>query len=197
MNRSEAEAIEKDLSPPFQVAKPAELAAPLVFNSPHSGRVYPSAFLASSKLDALTLRRSEDVYVEELFGFVSGLGSPLLHAHFPRAYLDVNREPYELDPRMFREELPGFANVSSMRVAGGLGTIPRIVSEGDEIYRGPLRLSDAIARIETIYRPYHRTLADLINRARDAFGYALLIDCHSMPSTACSHVMPHPMGRVD
>ncbi|MFZ1070475.1 MAG: N-formylglutamate amidohydrolase, partial [Methyloceanibacter sp.] len=69
MSRNEAEAIEKDLSPPFQVAKPAELAAPLVFNSPHSGRVYPSAFLASSKLDALTLRRSEDSYVEELFGF--------------------------------------------------------------------------------------------------------------------------------
>ena len=119
----------------------------------------------------------------------------MLHAHFPRAYLDVNREPYELDPRMFREELPGFANVSSMRVAGGLGTIPRIVSEGDEIYSGPLRLTEAIARIETIYRPYHRTLADLINRARDAFGYALLIDCHSMPSTACSHVTPSPMGR--
>ena len=76
MSRNEAEAIERDLSPPFQVAKPAELAAPLVFNSPHSGRVYPSAFLASSKLDALTLRRSEDAYVEELFGFVSGLGAP-------------------------------------------------------------------------------------------------------------------------
>jgi len=82
-------------------------------------------------------------------------------------------------------------------VAGARGTIPRIVSEGDEIYRGPLRVQEALGRVEAIYRPYHRTLADLINRARLAFGYALLIDCHSMPSTACSHVTPHPAGRVD
>lgn len=190
------------------MAKPAELEAfaiiaprkwtrPVIFNSPHSGRVYPAEFLAASRLNPHALRKSEDCYIDELFSFVADLGSPLLHAHFPRAFLDVNREPYELDPRMFREDLPGFANSSSMRVAGGLGTIPRIVSEGDEIYRGPLKLIDALARIETIYRPYHRTLADLINRARDAFGYSLLIDCHSMPSTACSHVTPHQAGRVD
>src|SRR5512135_848125 len=98
MSRSEAEAIESELNPPFVVARPRELTAPLLFNSPHSGRIYPRAFLAASKLDALTLRRSEDAYVEELFGFVVGLGAPLLYAHFPRAYLDVNREPYELDP---------------------------------------------------------------------------------------------------
>ncbi|WP_210346028.1 N-formylglutamate amidohydrolase [Aestuariivirga sp. YIM B02566] len=181
----------------FAIIAPRKWTRPVIFNSPHSGRVYPAEFLAASRLNPHALRKSEDCYIDELFSFVADLGSPLLHAHFPRAFLDVNREPYELDPRMFREELPGFANSSSMRVAGGLGTIPRIVSEGDEIYRGPLKLIDALARIETIYRPYHRTLADLINRARDAFGYSLLIDCHSMPSTACSHVTPHQAGRVD
>lgn len=181
----------------FAIIAPRKWTRPVIFNSPHSGRVYPAEFLAASRLNPHALRKSEDCYIDELFSFVAELGSPLLHAHFPRAFLDVNREPYELDPRMFREDLPGFANSSSMRVAGGLGTIPRIVSEGDEIYRGPLKLIDALARIETIYRPYHRTLADLINRARDAFGYSLLIDCHSMPSTACSHVTPHQAGRVD
>lgn len=181
----------------FAIIAPRKWTRPVIFNSPHSGRVYPAEFLAASRLNPHALRKSEDCYIDELFSFVAELGSPLLHAHFPRAFLDVNREPYELDPRMFREDLPGFANSSSMRVAGGLGTIPRIVSEGDEIYRGPLKLIDALARIETIYRPYHRTLADLINRARDAFGYSLLIDCHSMPSTACSHVTPHATGRVD
>ena len=182
---------------PFAILAPRQWTRPAIFNSPHSGRAYPEDFLAASRLNPHALRKSEDCYIDELFAFVADLGSPLLHAHFPRAYLDVNREPYELDPRMFREELPGFANVSSMRVAGGLGTIPRIVSEGDEIYRSPLKLAEALARIETIYRPYHRTLSDLIGRAREAFGYALLIDCHSMPSTACAHVTPHQMGRVD
>jgi N-formylglutamate amidohydrolase len=186
MSRNEAEAIEKELSPPFQVAKPAELAAPLVFNSPHSGRVYPSAFLASSKLDALTLRRSEDAYVEELFGFVSALGSPLLYAHFPRAYLDVNREPYELDPALIRDGLPHYANTQSVRVVGGLGTIARIVSESDEIYREPLSLVAALERINRLYTPYHDTLKALLAEARQAFGLAVLVDCHSMPSNPIS-----------
>ena len=183
MSRSEVEAIESELSLPFHVARPGEFAAPLVFNSPHSGRIYPSAFLASSKLDALTLRRSEDAYVEELFGFVSGLGAPLLYAHFPRAYLDVNREPYELDPALIRDGLPHYANTQSVRVVGGLGTIARIVSESDEIYREPLSLGAALERINRLYAPYHETLQALLAEAKAAFGLAVLIDCHSMPSS--------------
>jgi N-formylglutamate amidohydrolase len=171
----------------FCVVAPDRWDQPVIFNSPHSGRHYPEAFLAASRLDAHALRKSEDCYVDELFGFAAGLGAPLLQAHFPRAFLDLNREPYELDPRMFREDLPGFANISSIRVAGGLGTIPRIVSEGDEIYRTPLSLREALHRIESYYRPYHRTLTDLIVKAESVFGQVLLIDCHSMPSTACSH----------
>jgi N-formylglutamate amidohydrolase len=182
MSQSEVTAIESELSPPFTVAKPADLSAPLVFNSPHSGRIYPKAFLASSKLDALTLRRSEDAYVEELFGFVGALGAPLLYAHFPRAYLDVNREPYELDPALIRDGLPHYANTQSVRVVGGLGTIARIVSEADEIYREPLTLVAALERINRLYTPYHETLKGLLAEAKAAFGFAVLVDCHSMPS---------------
>ncbi len=182
MSQSEVEAIESELTPPFAVARPSELKAPLVFNSPHSGRVYPTAFLAASKLDAMTLRRSEDAYVEELFGFVPSLGAPLLYAHFPRAYLDVNREPYELDPALIRDGLPHYANTQSVRVVGGLGTIARIVSESDEIYREPLSLFAALERINRLYTPYHATLRTLIEEAKLAFGLAVLIDCHSMPS---------------
>lgn len=182
MSRSEAEAIESELAPPLEVARPLELTAPFVFNSPHSGRIYPRAFLAASKLDALTLRRSEDAYVEELFGFVASLGAPLLYAHFPRAYLDVNREPYELDPALFSDGLPHYANTQSVRVVGGLGTIARIVSESDEIYREPLTLVDALERINRLYTPYHATLRSLLLEAQKKFGLTVLIDCHSMPS---------------
>ncbi|MEJ2518101.1 MAG: N-formylglutamate amidohydrolase [Methyloceanibacter sp.] len=166
MSRQEAEAIERELSPPFTVVRPAKLQLPLVFNSPHSGRVYPSTFLAASKLDAMTLRRSEDAYVDELFGFAAALGAPLLHAQFPRAYLDVNREPYELDPMLFRDGLPHYANTQSVRVIGGLGTIARIVE-----------------RIKRLYVPYHETLSALLTEAKREFGFAVLIDCHSMPSS--------------
>ena len=138
--------------------------------------------MAASRLDSLALRRSEDAYVEELFGFVTSLGAPLLYAHFPRAYLDVNREPYELDPVLFRDGLPHYANTQSVRVVGGLGTIARIVSESDEIYREPLSVGAALERINRLYTPYHETLKALLIEAQKEFGLAVLIDCHSMPS---------------
>jgi len=183
MSAHEAEAIATELSPPFTVARPESLKIPLVFNSPHSGRVYPKAFLAASRLEPMALRRSEDAYVEELFSFVTELGAPLLHAHFPRAYVDVNREPYELDPALFRDGLPHYANTQSVRVVGGLGTIARIVSESDEIYREPLSVNAALERINRLYTPYHETLSSLLDEARRAFGFSVLIDCHSMPSS--------------
>lgn len=171
-------------APPFAVDEPAVHTLPFVFNTGHSGSVYLPAFLAGSRLDALSLRRSEDAHVERLFAPVVGLGAPLLRAHFPRAFLDVNREPYELDPRMFDGRLPPYANTRSMRVAGGLGTVPRVVADGQEIYARRLPVAEADARIEHLYKPYHRALRGLIHRTARAHGRCFLIDCHSMPSSS-------------
>lgn len=173
---------EPELSPPCAVEEPDEIRSALVFSSPHSGNVYPARFLSAARLDAMTLRRSEDAYVEDLFAGAAAVGAPLLKARFPRAYLDVNREPYELDPRMFEGKLPSYANTRSMRVAGGLGTIARIVGESQEIYSRRLPVQDALQRVEGLYKPYHRTLRRLIQRAIRQFGLAVLVDCHSMPS---------------
>ncbi|HTV34108.1 MAG TPA: N-formylglutamate amidohydrolase, partial [Methylocella sp.] len=126
--------------------------------------------------------RSEDSYVDELLAGVTALGAPLIKARFPRAYLDLNREPYELDPRMFEGALPEFANTRSLRVAGGLGTIARVVGQAQEIYARRVPVTEAIARIEKLYKPYHARLRWLIERARRQFGLAILVDCHSMPS---------------
>ena len=176
--------IAQELSPAFTIASPREHLAPFVFCSPHSGRVYPNHFIAQSRLDPLTLRRSEDCYVDELFQSVTELGVPLIAAHFPRAFLDVNREPYELDPVLIRGPLPEYANAQSVRVVGGLGTIARIVADGEEIYREPLSLEAALARVDRLYVPFHRALAGLLDATRERFGYAMLIDCHSMPSAS-------------
>lgn len=188
----ETVSIDAELAPPFTVQRPDKLEIPFVFNSPHSGRVYPQKFLEASRLDALTLRKSEDSYVEELFSDAPSFGAPLMHAHFPRAYLDVNREPYELDPALITEDLPGYANTQSVRVVGGLGTIARIVTESEEIYSKPLPLDDALARINHLYKPYHTTLAELMLECRRTFGIAVLIDCHSMPSNPATEVGPRP-----
>ncbi|MCC7345950.1 MAG: N-formylglutamate amidohydrolase [Variibacter sp.] len=173
-----------ELDPPFEVLEPAQYRAPVLFNSPHSGRVYPAAFLSASRLDIGVLRRSEDSFVDELVAGVVRRGHPLMRAHFPRCYVDVNREPYELDPRMFDGRLPSFANTRSMRVAGGLGTVARVVGDAQEIYQDRIPVSEALRRIEALYKPYHRTLRRVITHIHREFGAALLVDCHSMPSTA-------------
>ena len=179
-----------ELPPPFEIVEPAEWRAPVIFNSPHSGSVYPAEFLNASRIDLPTLLRSEDSFMDELIADLAARGFPVVRVNFPRSYVDVNREPYELDPRMFFGRLPSFANTRSMRVAGGLGTIPRVVGDGQEIYRERLAVDDALRRIETLYKPYHRALRRLINRVHQSFGAVVVVDCHSMPSIGVSRDEP-------
>jgi N-formylglutamate amidohydrolase len=169
--------------PPFEILAPDRQTAPFVLSSPHSGRYYPPSFLDASRLDRRAIRSSEDLMVDALFADAVDLGAPLMRATYPRAYLDVNREPFELDPKMFIGRLPPFANIRSLRVAGGLGTIPRIVCDAQDIYHGPIPVEAALERIEAVYKPYHDQLRKLLARTHVAFGQAILIDCHSMPSS--------------
>jgi N-formylglutamate amidohydrolase len=188
--------LDGELSPPFEIVEPAAWRAPIIFNSPHSGAAYPNDFLHASRIDLPTLRRSEDSFMDELIADLSGSGFAVVRVHFPRSYVDVNREPYELDPRMFTGRLPSFANTRSMRVAGGLGTIPRVVGDGQEIYRERLAVDDALSRIETLYKPYHRALRRLISRVHQAFGTVVVVDCHSMPSIGVSRDEPRRPDMV-
>jgi N-formylglutamate amidohydrolase len=164
------------------VRRKARLSTPLVFASPHSGRIYPDAFQAASALDAHELRRSEDAFVDELISGALERGAAIVTCRFARAYVDVNRDPWELDPAMFEDELPDAARRQSPRVAAGLGAIPKLVAEGREIYRRKLTFPEASARIEAVHRPYHEALAAVLEEARAQFGLAILIDWHSMPS---------------
>jgi len=172
-----------DDPPPYIIKRPDGARLPLVLSSPHSGRHYTQDFLSSSRLDYANLRRSEDCYVDELFGDAPDIGAPLISALMPRAFIDLNREPYELDPEMFSDTLPGFVNSHSARVAAGLGTIARVVSSGNEIYRRPLTVGEAITRIELYYKPFHTALESLVQETLDLFGFCILLDCHSMPSS--------------
>ena len=168
----------------FELLAPARWQAAVVFNSPHSGAVMPGDFVSKTKLTARDLRQSEDSHVDGLFSGCLDAGAPMLRALASRAWLDLNREPYELDPRLFVESLPGYMNPGSSRVAAGFGTIPRFVGDGHEIYRARLNLADALSRIEAFYKPYHRQLKALLDEVHTATGTVLLVDCHSMPSSA-------------
>jgi N-formylglutamate deformylase len=170
------------LPEPFTLALPDPQTVPVVFASPHSGRDYPADFVADARLDQLSLRRSEDGFVDELFAAAPRYGAPLLAATFPRAFCDANREKWELDPAMFEETLPPWVNTSSPRVGAGLGTIARVVALGETIYRRKLRFAEAEQRMTGCWQPYHDRLHELIGTTRQRFGTCLLIDCHSMPA---------------
>jgi len=157
---------------------------PLVFASPHSGRHYPADMMAAAALDAQKIRQSEDAFVDDLITRAPEMGAALLTAGYARAYIDFNRAPFELDAGMFSDELPEYARGRSARVAAGLGAIPRVVSEGQEIYARKLTFAEAQGRIEDAHQPYHAALEQLLGEARAAHGFAILIDWHSMPQAA-------------
>jgi N-formylglutamate amidohydrolase len=168
--------------PAYRLLAPERPFAPVLFTSAHSGRAYSPDLMRGVRLCPLSLRRSEDCFVDELFAAAPAHGAPLLAANFPRAFCDANREAWELDPTMFADPLPDWVNTTSSRVSAGLGTIAKVVASGETIYAGKLPFAEAERRIYTYWRPFHDTLGRLIGDIKARFGYCLVIDCHSMPS---------------
>ena len=168
----------------FAIDEPVSVMSPVVFASPHSGRLYPPAFLAGCTAAMLDLRRIEDAYVDRLLSEVHQAGAPVIYALVARACIDLNRSEAEMDPAMFLDPLPQWQGPRSPRVEAGLGCIPRVAFNGAPIYTHKLSRAEAEARIEGVYRPYHRALSALLTRAHAMFGQTWLIDCHSMPADA-------------
>jgi N-formylglutamate amidohydrolase len=169
----------------FTLLRPKVQTGPFVFSSPHSGRDYIGTFGGQSRLDALTLRSSEDAFVDQLFAAAPSHGAPLLAACAPRAYIDLNRAVDELDPAVI-EDAPRMAH--NPRIASGLGVVPRVVAAGRHIYADRLSRAEADARLARYWRPYHLQLRKLMFDTTDRFGQAVLLDCHSMPHEA---ITPH------
>ena len=173
--------------PTHVVAMPRETTTPVVVSSPHSGRVYDWEFLSSTVLDADRIRSSEDAYVDLLLQAVPGLGAPLLTAEMPRAFLDLNRAPEELDPAVVTGVPRG---VTNPRITSGLGVIPRVVAQGRAIYSGKITAAEARRRIDEVWHPYHEALRGLLDKAHARFGQAVLLDVHSMPHEAIEGAGP-------
>lgn len=165
---------------------------PLVLASPHSGRAYPEAFLRTIRLSPQQLRRAEDAYVDDLLAGAAALGVPLVAAHYGRAWLDLNRAADELDPSMFSDALPPSPAHRGERVAAGLGVVPRVAASGLAIYPGKLPLAEVRPRIAHVHAPYHAMLERLLTQARARHGFAVLLDCHSMPTPVSSEGRPPP-----
>lgn len=169
----------------YQLYMPDRWTSPVVFASPHSGRDYPWSFLRRTVLDEHSIRTSEDAYVDRLFEAAPSFGAPFLKAGAPRAFVDLNRAPDELDPALIEGVRKQGHNP---RIASGLGVIPRVVANGRAIYRGKIELDEAQARLDQYWHPYHARLHMLLEGAKARFGKAVLIDCHSMPHEAVDSI---------
>jgi len=170
--------------PAFRLAEPPGGRAGVLVCCPHSGRFYPEELRQGSKLDRLALRRSEDAFVDDLFGQAPHLGAALLVTDYARAFVDLNRGLDELDPELIEGVSPDNRRVPSPRVLAGLGVIPRTVGDGVEIYARRLTLLEAQARLNEVYLPWHEAISTWIDHAKHALGHALVLDCHSMPASA-------------
>ena len=145
-------------------------------------------------LNPREVRSSEDAFVDLLFAGAPDHGAPFLQARAPRAYLDLNRGADELDSALIEGVRRSAHNP---RIASGLGVIPRVVSNGRQIYRGKITLEQAHGRITQYWRPYHDQLQTLLDESRNAFGEAVLVDCHSMPHEALDNVGAAGAARPD
>ena len=167
---------------------PESWTSPVVFASPHSGGIYPDLLLRASPLTRRELRRNEDAFVDRLVACAPEFGAPMVSARFPRCFVDVNRASDDLPPE-WREPCSGALEAGASPTAAyrarmGLGVVPLVISENLSIYRHPPSREAVKARVEALYKPYHDTLRSLLHRAREAWGEALLVDCHSMPGFA-------------
>lgn len=171
----------------YHVDRPPTWQAGVIFASPHSGALYPEAFLARSKLSAHQLRRNEDIFIDHLFQSAVAAGVPFLRATFPRVIVDVNRAENELPQEWRALTSPSDEYQPTPRALAGLGVVPTYLSESLAIYSRPLDIEDVSNRLAKLYRPYHATLNGLLSESLERFGQVLLVDCHSMPGFA-------PMG---
>ena len=179
---------------PYVLDMPASRTSCVVFSSPHSGRNYPQSLLSRTVLNESMIRSSEDAFVDQLFSAATLFGAPMISAVMPRAYLDLNRSADELDPALIQGARRSGHNP---RVASGLGVIPRVVANGRAIYRGKLTMDEARLRIDTCWRPYHARVKSLLKESHDAFGQAILVDCHSMPHEAVAMAGSSKSSRPD
>lgn len=156
-----------------------DAALPLVFDSPHSGRVFPGDFKTIAPMDAIMT--SWDGFVDELYGSVPAAGGVLLAALFPRAYIDANRALADIDQAMLDGPWPGEVKPSG-KTAKGMGLIRRQALPGVPLYDRPLTVAEVRHRIDTYYAPYHAAIKQALDERHGRFGCVYYVDCHSMKS---------------
>lgn len=172
---------EPEADPPFLRIGPEVPTSPVVLSVPHAGRAYSQALLKASRLPLATLEALEDRFMDRLVWRAQSAGAVALVACVPRAEIDLNRDEREIDAAMVVPPPPSRSILQSHRTRGGLGLVPARINGAGPIWRQRLPMAELARRIAEIHEPYHQALERALAAARDRFGVAVLLDCHSMP----------------
>jgi N-formylglutamate amidohydrolase len=167
--------------PAFDRYGRSEPRGPVVVSVPHAGRDYPPVLAARARTDAKILQRLEDRHADRLADRVIADGHSVIVARVARAMIDLNRDEREIEPATEKGVPHGFTMTASGKVRGGLGLLPRRLQGVGELWTGPFDWAEVAKRIESLHRPYHAALAEMMRRARATHGRAILLDVHSMP----------------
>jgi N-formylglutamate amidohydrolase len=173
-------------APPFHRIGPDRPATPVILSVPHAGRAYSDALLRAARVPQAVLEALEDRLVDRLAWRAVADGATAIVATAPRAEIDLNRDERELDPAMVAPPPPSGELRSTVRTRGGLGLVPARLAGAGGLWRGRMSRDELQRRVATIHRPYHAALAKALAAARKRYGFAILLDCHSMP--------PRPQG---
>ena len=166
----------------FKLLEPENKTNNIIYNSPHSGEKFPDGFLETTLIDKSILLSSADSFVDQLFEDAPINGSSIISNIYARSFIDTNREAFELDPDMFSGEITKKLNYRSNKVKLGFGSIAKFAVNRKDIYADKIPFEEALSRLDNYYYPVHKKLTSLIESRFDDFGYAMLVDCHSMPS---------------
>lgn len=164
-------------------------ASPVILSVPHAGRDYPPAMRAALRLPIDALLALEDRHVDAVALTARG-EETLLVQRTARAWIDLNRDERERDPKLDDGADQRRRPTESHKLRSGLGLVPRRIAQGGDIWRRRLGAAEVDARIASDHRPYHAALADALAAARARFGIAVLLDIHSMPPLAPQGPVP-------
>jgi len=172
---------ESEPAPPFVRIGPERLSSPVIISVPHAGRDYSPTLLKTARLSRPMLETLEDRLVDRLVWRATAAGATTFIARTPRAEIDLNRDEREIDPALVAPPLPPGSILQSVRTRGGIGLIPSRITGVGAIWAQRISQTELARRITEVHRPYHQALTDTLREARERFGAALLLDCHSMP----------------
>lgn len=172
---------ESPASSPFVRIGPERPASPVILSVPHAGRDYRPALLKAARLPRTILETLEDRLVDRLVWRATEAGATAFIARAPRAEIDLNRDEREIEPGLVAPPLPAGSFVQSPRTRGGIGLVPSRITGVGAIWNERIAQGELARRIAEIHRPYHRALEQALAEARERFGAAVLLDCHSMP----------------